>query len=62
MHRCDPKSFLFKILPVNPYSSNILVLTSLQVIVFIDQRGRGYPRPCVPESGRSVSMQTAGTI
>ena len=62
MHRCDPKSFLFKILPINPYSSKILVLTSLQVHCFHRPEGEGYPRPCVPESGRSVSMQTAGTI
>jgi hypothetical protein len=43
MHRCDPKSFLFKILPVNPYYSKILVLTSLQLHCFHRPEGEGVP-------------------
>ena len=43
MHRCDPKSFLFKILPINPYYSKILVLTSLQVHCFHRPEGEGVP-------------------
>ena len=43
MHRCDPKSFLFKILPVNPYSSRILVPTSQQLLCFDRPGGRGVP-------------------
>ena len=57
MHRCEPKSFPFKILPVNPYYSKILVLTSLQVHCFHRPEGEGgtpgrafpsreYPRQC----------------
>ena len=63
MHRCDPKSFLFKILPINPYSSKILVLTSLQLHCFHRPEGEGVPPGArVPESGISASMQTAGTV
>jgi hypothetical protein len=43
MHRCAPKSFLFKILPVNPCYSEILVLTSLQVHCFHRPEGEGVP-------------------
>ena len=62
MHRCDPKSFLFKILPINPYSSKILMLTSLQVHCFHRPEGEGVPRRASPESRISASMQTAGTV
>ena len=48
MHRCDPKSFLFKILPVNPYYSKILVLTSLQLHCFHRPEGEGVPPARVP--------------
>ena len=52
MHRCDPKSFLFKILPINPYSSKILVLTSLQVHCFHRPEGEGVPPAPRVQTGR----------
>jgi hypothetical protein len=43
MYQRDPKLLRFKILPINPYYSKILVLTSLQVHCFDRPGGGGYP-------------------
>ena len=55
MSQGDPKSFLFKILPVNPYYSKILMLTSLQVHCFHRPEGEGVPPAARSESGISAS-------
>jgi len=43
-HPPHPKSFRLKILPISPYSSRILVLSSLQLHYFHRSGGRGVPR------------------
>jgi hypothetical protein len=56
------KSFWLKIFRVSPYYSKILTLTSLQVHCFHRPKGEGVPRRASPQSEKSASMQTAGTI
>jgi hypothetical protein len=51
MHEGDHKSFCFKILPINPYYSKILMLSSLQVHCFHRSEGEGGTPSRIPQRG-----------